>query len=134
MKKLVVFDLDGTLAESKAAIDAEMSAHLIALLSIVKVAIISGGDWPQFEKQVLSHLADDGSLIIFPSFLPVEHKFYEYKSNGHWSKIYSEDFTSEEKEKIIGSLKKAVGSAGVKAAKTCGSGLKTGEVRLPFPR
>ena len=29
------------------------------LLGILKVAVISGGDWPQFEKQVLSHLPHD---------------------------------------------------------------------------
>jgi len=53
VKKLIVFDLDGTLAESKSSLDAEMSALIHDLLSIVKVAVISGGDWLQFEKQVL---------------------------------------------------------------------------------
>ena len=56
MKKLVVFDLDGTLAQSKASIDSEMAELLGKLLGTVKAALISGGDWPQFEKQVLSHL------------------------------------------------------------------------------
>src|SRR5271154_4034422 len=56
MKKLIVFDLDGTLAESKSAIDADMSQLLHDLLGIVQVAVISGGDWPQFQEQVVSHL------------------------------------------------------------------------------
>ncbi len=56
MKKLIVFDLDGTLAESKASIDPAMADLLFSLLDTVKVAIISGGDWSQFEKQVLAHL------------------------------------------------------------------------------
>ncbi len=57
MKALIIFDLDGTLAESKSSLDAEMVAGLNGLLRIVKVAIISGGDWPQFEAQVLhNHL------------------------------------------------------------------------------
>ncbi len=56
MKKLIVFDLDGTLAESKSPLDAEMSKLLGVLLGIVKVAVISGGNWPQFEKQVLANL------------------------------------------------------------------------------
>ena len=43
MKKLIVFDLDGTLAESKASLDAEMATRLSALLGIVKVGVISGG-------------------------------------------------------------------------------------------
>ena len=56
MKKLIAFDLDDTLAQSKAAIDAEMAKLLSALLGVAKVAIISGGDWPQFKKQVLAKL------------------------------------------------------------------------------
>ncbi len=43
MKKLIVFDLDGTLAESKASLDAEMGTLLSTLLGIVKIAVISGG-------------------------------------------------------------------------------------------
>ena len=57
MKRLIVFDLDGTLAESKSPLDAEMAARCCShLLGVVKVAVISGGNWPQFEKQVLSNL------------------------------------------------------------------------------
>ena len=41
VKKLIVFDLDGTLAESKSAVDPEMSGLLHDLLGIVKVAVIS---------------------------------------------------------------------------------------------
>ena len=53
MKKLIAFDLDGTLAESKYPLDAEMAELLTSLLDIVKVTVISGAAWPQFDKQVL---------------------------------------------------------------------------------
>lgn len=36
-----------------------MSKLLHNLLGIIKVAVISGGDWPQFEKQLLSNLPVD---------------------------------------------------------------------------
>ena len=36
MKKLIVFDLDGTLAESKSALDAEMATLLGVLLGIAQ--------------------------------------------------------------------------------------------------
>jgi phosphoglycolate phosphatase-like HAD superfamily hydrolase len=39
MKKLIVFDLDGTLAESKSSLDAEMATLLGSLLDIVRVAV-----------------------------------------------------------------------------------------------
>lgn len=42
MKRLIIFDLDGTLAESKSSLDAEMATQLHNLLSAVKVAVISG--------------------------------------------------------------------------------------------
>jgi hypothetical protein len=55
MKKLIVFGLDGTLAESKASLDAEMAMLLTALLGIVRVAVISGGnDYPAKEAGVVS--------------------------------------------------------------------------------
>ena len=78
VKKLIVFDLDGTLAESKSSLDAEMSALLHDLLGIVKVAVISGGDWPQFEKQVLSHLPHDERLKNLSLLPTCGTKFYQY--------------------------------------------------------
>ncbi len=118
MKKLVVFDLDGTLAESKSPLDIEMSNLLHELLATVKVAVISGGDWPQFEKQVLSHLRQD-ELLKDLSLLPTcGTKFFRY--GGTWKRIYSEDFTSDEKSKIVTSLRKAVEDAGFKAEETWG--------------
>jgi len=112
MKKLIVFDLDGTLAPSKSSISEEISTLLGTLLSVSKVAVISGGDWPQFEKQLLSKLPQDKYLKNL-SLLPTSGtKYYEYKSG--WEKRYSEDFTGEEKKKIISSLKKAVEKSGFK--------------------
>jgi phosphoserine phosphatase len=53
MKKLVVFDLDGTLPASKSSLDAEMASLLHDLLGVTQVAVISGGAWLQFERQVI---------------------------------------------------------------------------------
>ena len=119
MKKLIVFDLDGTLAESKAAIDKDISVRLAALLTVAKVAVISGGDWPQFEKQVISNLPKDSkfkNLSILPT---CGTKFYQYKKSG-WKQLYAENFTDTEKQKIIASLNKAVDESGFKAKKVWG--------------
>lgn len=80
MKQLVVFDLDGTLAESKSDVDAEMIALLDALLRVAKVAIISGGDWPQFQKQVLSQNFAPEGLQNFSLLPACGTKFYSFKS------------------------------------------------------
>lgn len=118
MKTLIVYDLDGTLAESKSSLDAEMSARLHDLLGIIKVAVISGGDWPQFEKQLLSNLPHDERLANLSLLPTCGTKFYKY--TGDWEKLYEEDFTADQREKILSSLKKALGVAGFKVEKVWG--------------
>jgi HAD superfamily hydrolase (TIGR01484 family) len=130
VKKLIVYDLDGTLAESKSDLDARMSALLHNLLGVVKVAIISGGDWPQFEKQILSHLPLDDRLVNLSILPTCGTKFFQY--NGGWKKLYSEDFTADEKEKIIGSIEKAVGQAGFTAAKVWGEVIEDRGSQITF--
>jgi len=122
MKKLIVFDLDGTLAESKSSLDAEMAALLSDLLKVVKVAVISGGDWPQFEGQLLSNLPGDESLKNLTLLPTCGTKLYLY--TGGWNKIYSEDFTAEEKEKIVGSLNQALLAAGFQVEKLWGEAIE----------
>src|ERR1700680_2129350 len=127
VKKLIVFDLDGTLAESKSSLDAEMAALLHELLGAAKVAVISGGDWPQFEKQLLSNLPQDERLMNLSLLPTCGTKFYKYAVK--WKKLYSEDFTAHEKEKIVGSLKKAIELQASRPKRSGESKSRTGEVR-----
>jgi len=130
MKKLIVFDLDGTLGESKSSLDSEMTALIHDLLSVVKVAVISGGDWLQFEKQVLSGLPHDKRLENLSILPTCGTKFYQYGTD--WKKIYSEDFTAEEKKKIISSLKKALEASGFKIKKLWGEEIEDRGSQITF--
>ncbi len=130
MKKLVVFDLDGTLARSKSSLDAEMAALFNRLLSHVKVAVISGGNWPQFQKQVLSHLASDERLKNLSLLPTCGTQFYKYEKG--WDRIYAEDFTPEQKEKIVSSLKKAIDRSGLKAEKVWGEVIEDRGSQITF--
>jgi hypothetical protein len=56
MKQLVAYDLNGTLAEGNQPIDSETSALLARLTELFVAAVISGGDRPQFEHQLLGDL------------------------------------------------------------------------------
>lgn len=130
MKKLIVFDLDGTLAPSKSTISEEISTLLRALLSVSKVAVISGGDWPQFEKQLLSKLPQDKHLNNL-SLLPTSGtKYYQFKQG--WEKRYSEDFTEVEKQKIINSLKRAVDKSGFQAKELWGEPIEDRGSQITF--
>jgi phosphomannomutase len=131
VKTLIVFDLDGTLAGSKSPLNSEMSGLLHDLLLIVKVAVISGGDWPQFEEQLLSNFPQDERLKNL-SLLPTSGtKFYRYDA-GAWTKIYSDDFSSEERDKILSSLKTAIDIAGFKIAKIWGEQVEDRGSQITF--
>ena len=130
MKKLIVFDLDGTLAESKSSLDAEMSGLLHDLLGIVKVAVISGGDWPQFEKQLLSNLPHNERLVNLSILPTCGTKFFQYA--GDWKKIYEEDFTTGQREKILGSLQKALRAADFKIEKVWGEQIEDRGSQITF--
>lgn len=119
MKKLIVFDLDGTLALSKSAIDDEMAALITSLLGVAKVAIISGGGYPQFQTQVVAHLPQ-GDRLKDLSLLPTcGTRFYQYKG-GDWKLLYAEDFTGAEKATIISALQKAIAESGFAVQQTWG--------------
>ena len=130
MKKLVVFDLDGTLAQSKASLDAEMAALLNKMLGLIKVAVISGGDWPQFQKQVLSHLTSDERLKNLSLLPTCGTQFYKYEKA--WEKLYAENFTSEQKKKIISSLKQAIEQSALKAEKVWGEVIQDRGSQITF--
>jgi phosphomannomutase len=128
--KLIVFDLDGTLADSKASLDGEMATLLGALMKIVKVAVISGGDWPQFEKQLLANLRQDEQLKNLSLLPTCGTKFYQY--SGVWNKIYSEDFTAEEKKKISEALTQALATAALKIDKVWGEAIEDRGSQITF--
>lgn len=130
MKKLVVFDLDGTLAESKSSIDAEMSMLLSTLMGVVKVAIISGGDWPQFAAQVLSSLPDNPRLVALSLLPTCGTKFLRH--DGQWKKIYSEDLATRDKEVVVRSLEKAVAEAGFAVDRVWGQTIEDRGSQITF--
>jgi phosphomannomutase len=130
MKKLIVYDLDGTLAESKSPLDARMGGLLHDLLRIVKVAVISGGDWPQFEQQLLAHLPSGEGLANLSLLPTCGTKFFRY--SGEWMKVYSEDLTADQREKIVSSLHRAVQEAGFQAEKTWGDAIEDRGSQITF--
>jgi hypothetical protein len=80
-----------------------MATLLTSLLGVVRVAIISGGGWPQFQKQVLQHLPESG-VDARLSLLPTcGTRFYQYR-DGNWNMLYAEDFSAPQKADIIKAL------------------------------
>jgi len=131
MKQLVAFDLDGTLAESKQPLESEMADALSDLLSVVHVAVISGGDWPQFDKQVASRLpvgADLSKLWLLPTTGTKLYIFREEK----WVPVYAELFDEEQKERILAAFDEALAATGFVPEQTWGERIEDRGSQITF--
>jgi len=110
-KQLIVFDLDGTLAESKSGISPEMASSLIKLIARKKVAIISGGGYPQFQAQLLSYLPQNTENFSNLFLIPTSGtRLYAWK--GSWNEQYVEHLSIKEKEKIMIALNASLKQGG----------------------
>ena len=101
--KLVAFDLDDTLAESKAPIEHRMSRALHSLLSGYEVLIISGGTFEQFERQVLAFMPHDTSLCRLHLMPTCGTRYLKWHSAA-WIEEYSHNLTAEVKADIIAAV------------------------------
>ena len=131
MKRLIAFDLDGTLALSKQALDEEMAELLGRLTRVAIVDIISGGDWPQFEKQVVSRMPADArldNLVIQPT---TGTKLYRHR-DGQWQRLFADLFSPEESRKIRDALQKAVEQAGYANEQTWGDQIEDRGSQITF--
>ena len=105
-KKLIIFDLDGTLTESKSDIDEEMAGLLEKLLKKKQIAVIGGAKYELFQQQLLSKLNAPNELLnnlfLFPTTATA---FYKYNSST-WEEVYRDDLANEEKEKVFSAFEK----------------------------
>lgn len=107
-KRFIIFDLDGTLTESKQPLSAEMARLLAELALQKKIIIISGCSFAQFEKQFFpawnaafkeSDFEANENLTIMPAS---GMQCYEYDSRTKaWKMSYAETFPVPEKEMVM---------------------------------
>lgn len=131
MISLVAFDLDGTLALSKQPLLDTMGEALADLLGVAHVAVISGGDWPQFQKQVVNRLparADLSKLWLMPT---TGTKLYKYQ-DGAWKAVYAELFNDEVKWQILIAFDQALEATGFKPEQTWGDRIEDRGSQITF--
>lgn len=133
MISLVAFDLDGTLAESKQPLKDSMGTALASLLSVAHVAVISGGDWPQFQKQVASRLpasADLSKLWLMPT---TGTKLYTHDTAAtQWQPVYAELFTPEQRAHIISAFDASLAATGFVPEQTWGERIEDRGSQITF--
>ncbi len=131
MKELIAFDLDGTLAESKQPMGDAMGEAIAGLLRVAHVAVISGGDWPQFDKQVASRLpvhADLSRLWLMPT---TGTKLFTHR-DGTWSPVYSELFDDAQKQQIFSAFDASLEATGFVPQETWGDRIEDRGSQITF--
>lgn len=74
-----------------------MAKALRRLLAAVPVCVISGGDLPQFESQLLASLEADDDLLTGLHLMPTCGTRYLRHENGGWKMVYSHELSEPQK-------------------------------------
>jgi HAD superfamily hydrolase (TIGR01484 family) len=111
--KMILADLDGTIAESKVPLDVEMTKIIASILKDMKFAVISGGKFDRFEKQVIEPML--GYKKFFENLLlfPTMGGMLKVWKNNEWVTIYEKTIPKEEREFIKEKIKESFLEAGL---------------------
>lgn len=129
--RLVAFDLDDTLAPSKSPIAPEMAAALRSLLHIVDVCVISGGQWQQFEAQLIAHLdaaADASRLHIMPT---CGTRYLRQAGDG-WSPVYEHLLADDVRARVTELLAREARALGLWEENTWGEVIEDRGSQITF--
>jgi len=100
-KKIIIFDIDGTITKSKMPIDKEMAGLLSKLLLKKKVVLVSGEKYTLFKKQIVSKLPKVSLILKNLILLPTNAAmFYVYK-NSRWERLYNIRISKKEEAEIL---------------------------------
>lgn len=134
MKKVIAFDLDGTLAPSKSALPDAMGTQMSELLRHKQVVVISGGKFEQFVKQLLSGLKVSAEELRNLHIMPTcGTRYYRYnEADDDWELVYAEDIPKDDKQKIIDALNKGFDDLGYREKKTYGETIEDRHSQITF--
>ena len=102
---MTAFDLDDTLAPSKAPLPDAVREALLRLLAVTQVCVISGGQIEQFRTQVverLGQLPDD--LAVRLHLMPTCGTQYWRVTSDGLTCVYAEDLTDDEKQRALSAV------------------------------
>jgi len=102
--RLVAFDLDDTLAPSKTAIDPRMGDLLVKLLGEVEVCVISGGNFGQFESQLIAKLPVAPEALARMHLMPTCGTQYYLHDGSGWRQQYAENLTEQQKAAALAAV------------------------------
>jgi len=123
--RMTAFDLDDTLAPSKAPLPDAVKEALLRLLAVSDVCVISGGQIGQFRKQVVDRLGElSPELAKRLHLMPTCGTQYWTVGPEGLKCVYSEELTEDEKARALAAVEEESKRLGHWAADTWGPALE----------
>ena len=129
--QLVMFDLDDTLAPSKSPMDDSMVEVFGRLLDRSMACIISGGNFDQFQVQVLDRLGDGVNRANL-HLMPTNGTQYVRWDGSEWKTVYAEYLTDDEKQRTLTTLETGAKELGLWETETWGPVLEDRGSQITF--
>jgi phosphomannomutase len=131
--KLVAFDLDDTLAPSKSPVDPRMAELLVRLLGVVEVCVISGGQFGQFESQLVGNLPlDHPEALARLHLMPTCGTQYYLFQDAGWRQQYAENLTEAQKQAALAAVESEARRLGYWESETWGPILEDRGSQITF--
>lgn len=130
--KLIAFDLDDTLAPSKSPLPDRVANALDALLHLTQVCVISGGQFAQFDAQVLANLKAEPSALANLHLMPTCGTRYVVFTDGAWRDVYARDLSAKERSDALAVLKEEARRLGLWESETWGPILEDRGSQITF--
>jgi phosphomannomutase len=133
-RRVIAFDLDNTLADSKSPITKQMAGLLDRLLKEFQVCVISGGSFDQFETQLLSNLKTAPQALTGLHILPTcGTRYLRFDlATKSWQQMYAEDLTPDQRSGIVTALNQGADALGYRPTKLWGAQIEDRGSQVTF--
>jgi phosphomannomutase len=133
-KRLIAFDLDNTLAESKSPISDQIAGLLDRLLGRFEVCVISGGKYEQFQQQLLPGLKTTPEGLRTLHLMPTcGTRYYRFDvESGAWVQVYAEDLGADEKARAVDALNRGADALGYRDSRLWGAQIEDRGSQITF--
>lgn len=130
--RLLAFDLDDTLAPSKSPLNERMTQLLTQLVERMPVCVISGGQFGQFQSQIIDQMPQLLTMGEQLHLMPTCGTQYWKQQDDTWAQVYAENLTADEKQRALQALEEQAKALGLWESKIWGPILEDRGSQITF--
>lgn len=134
MKRILAFDMDDTLTDTKTPVSSRMTELLGELLDSFDVCIVSGASYEQYKIQMTNHLNFNPIRLRKLHIMPTSGtRYYRYnETKKDWELQYNEDIAQKDIERVFRGLEEAAKESGYWPKKPVGAVIEDRKSQVTF--